>query len=381
MNIELRLITLLARSYHSDRIVKQINELSDESIDWHNALELMQHHRVSALCLNSLRKLALPRVPSSVIHALQAECKQHTGNALILMNAAREIITCIQSAHIEVVCFKGIVAAQLIYGQLSMRNFGDIDLYVRQKDHAATEVLLSKNGFHITNRHEGSFQSSLRDEQKGVNIDLHWKIPPRELDIPSGLLWDNISSIDIHQQAIPTFGLNDTILITAVNALKEYWSSRLYRFCDLAELIHSHPQPDWNRIFNRAKQLGLQNTLFTALIVCEKLLSAPIPREISAVITRQHKLSPIVDELVSQIELVEQTNSEANYRKTRIVPSDKHYFLALQDTWPRKWQFWLKWALTPTAADREFLLIPTSLSALYYLLRPIRLLFSKRPSR
>ena len=377
MNNNLLLATLLARSYHSDAVVEKIDNLASQDIDWNELTGLIQHHRISGLCLETFRKLNHPSIPTELIHTLQAECTQSTRNALVLMNALHKLIELIQSQGIEVACFKGVVAAQLIYGQLSMRNFSDIDLFVRPADHAATEHLLIENGFRITNRYDDAYQSSLRDDQRRVNVDLHWGVPPQELNLTAHLLWDNISTIDIGNQAIPTFSFADTLLLTAVNAIKEYWDSHLYRFCDLAELIHRHPQPDWNAIFRRAEQLGCQRTLFAALIVSEKLLGAPIPRDVTNMLSNHHELDPIVDELIKQLEQSHLNSGDDSYRKPKVVSSHKHYFLLLQDTLGRKLQFWLQWALTPGAADRELISLPRRLSGLYYLVRPIRLLLQR----
>jgi len=275
MDKSLLLVTLLARSYHSDSLLDELCKRLNQAPDWEQVAWLIQHHRVSALCLQSLRKIHHQAVPAELLQALQEDCSDSTRNALVLMNALHQLIALIQSQGIEVVSFKGVVAAQLIYGQLSMRNFSDIDLFVRQSDHQRTERLLVENGFRITHRHDDAFQSGLRDDNKRVNIDLHWGIPPRELNLAFHLLWDEVFSVDINGQAVPTFSLHDTLILTAVNAVKEYWDTRLYRFCDLAELIQRHPQLDWNGLFRRAHQLGSARMLYVALMVAQKQLGAP----------------------------------------------------------------------------------------------------------
>lgn len=379
MDKALSLVTLLARSYHADAALDDIQARIDAGVDWEAVAFLIDHHRASALCLQTLAKLDQETVPPAFLRSLQAECTESTRNALALMNALHKLVALLQEQDIEFACFKGVVAAQLIYGQLSMRNFSDIDLFVRPSDHARTEQLLIDNGFRITHRYDGAFQSGLRDDKRRVNIDLHWGIPPQELGLDSHLLWDELSTLEIGNKAVPTFSFNDTLLLTAVNATKEYWESRLYRFCDLAELIQHRPQIDWNGIFRRANQLGCQRALFTALIVAHRLLAAPLPRDIAQTLGSHQALTPLVEELIAQIQqshLVPE--EEDNYRQTLYVKSDKHYFLMLQDNLSGRLRYWLHWALIPSAADREFVKLPKSLSGLYYLIRPVRLLLKRR---
>ncbi len=378
MDKSLLLVTLLARSYHTDTLLNELCTLFDQGVDWQHTTYLIQHHRVSALCLQSLRKINHNAVPPHVLQLLQKECSDNTRNALVLMNALHQLVALIQSNGIEVACFKGVVAAQLIYGQLSMRNFSDIDLFVRKSDHRRTEHLLIDKGFRITHRYDNAFQSGLRDDQRRVNVDLHWGIPPRELPLASHLLWDKLSSIDIVNQSVPTFSLHDTMILTAVNAVKEYWDTRLYRFCDLAELVQRNPQLDWNGLFRRANQLGCARMLYVALIVADKLLAAPLPRDVAITLSHHQDLAPLVDEVTTQMEYSHLTSKDDGYRQTRVVKSDKHFFLLLQDSTWRRFHYWLNWAITPSTADRQFIKLPRTLGGLYYLIRPVRLLLRHR---
>ncbi|MBL4852204.1 MAG: nucleotidyltransferase family protein [Gammaproteobacteria bacterium] len=377
MDNSLLLVTSLARSYHTDTLLDELNALLEQKVDWQQVARLIRSHRVSALCLQTLRKIHHEAVPAELLQTLQDDCSESTRNALVLMSALQRLVQLIHSTGIAVICFKGVVAAQLIYGQLSMRNFSDIDLFVRQSDHQRTEHLLVENGFRITHRYDNAFQSGLRDEQRRVNVDLHWGIPPSELNLAFHLLWDDISSINIGNHAIPTFSLPDTIILTAVNAVKEYWDARLYRFCDLAELIQGHPHLDWNGLFRRAKQLGCQRMLYVALLIAEKLLGAPLPHDVATTLSKHQDLTPLIDEIMAQIEVAHLTSKDDGYHQTRVMKSDKHFFMQLQDSAWCRFHYWWRWVTTPNAADRQFIPLPRALNSLYCLIRPLRLLLQR----
>lgn len=380
MENTLTLVTKLARTYQTDAVSGDIITLIDSGVDWDEVLGLMQYHRVSALCLQALKKLNQPAVPARLLKELQSECTEHTRNALVLMSELQRLMALSRQHGIDVVSFKGIVAAQLIYGQLSMRNFSDIDLYTRGSDHARCEQMLLENGYRLTQRYDDAFQSGLRNDSRWVNVDLHWGIPPRELHLASDLLWDDVTTITIGGVSIPTFSLNDSVLLTAVNAVKAYWESRLYRFCDLAELLRRHPQLDWSAVFRRARQLGCRRILEAALLVTQQLLDAPVPRDIAKQIGRRQGSSMVVEELLAQLAEENDDSDEAGYRQTLRIASAKHYFLALQDSAWHRWCYWWRWATTPGAADRELVKLPSALASLYYFIRPIRLLFKPHDS-
>lgn len=377
MNKSLSLITLLARTYHADSVLEDIYAKIEGDVDWDEVEWLIQHHRVSGLCLQTLRKIRHKAIPTSLLQNLQIRCSEATRNSLVLMNALHQLIVLIQSAGIEVACFKGVVAAQMIYGQLSIRNFSDIDLLVRKSDHQHTERLLIKNGFRITHRYDNAFQSGLRDDKRRVNVDLHWGIPPRELNLASQLLWDEISTIEVGNQSIPTFSLNDTIIITAINAVKEFWDASLYRFCDLAELIQRNPQLDWNRLFRRASQMGCKRMLYVALLVADKCLAAPLPRDVSSTLDDLDELNPIVNELIAQLENNHLISADEHFRQTQTLTSHRHFFMLMQDTQWQRLKYWLNWVTTPGTADHQFIKLPRALSLLYYVIRPFRLLLHR----
>jgi hypothetical protein len=264
----------------------------------------------------------------------------------------------------------------LAYGDLALRACGDIDLLVSKRDHDRTENILESEGYSVTNRYPDAMQSCLWNEKRQVSIDLHWGIPPERPRMNSDRLRQELESVNLLTKSVLTFSPCDTLLVTARNAVKEYWKPSLHHLSDIAALTGSYTDDDWRCAFTRARQIGCQRMLVAALLLTHRSLGLTLPSTGPTELFRHQGINRAVDELQDHLffqpdEQASESMIPLHYRRA------KTYYLSLTDSLRNRCLDWLSWASTPNRADLDFITLPSALSFLYILIKPLRLLVKR----
>jgi hypothetical protein len=287
----------------SESSIAQASNLLQE-VNWERFLQLSYQHGVAGLVFRCLNAHFIGIAPDEVVADLRRYVILNTHNNLGLLREIVNTVALLNEQRIKFAVFKGLITAELAYGDFSIRRCNDIDILVAGADHLRVKALFLSEGFEQTMSSETEFlcmQSGLWHESRKLNIDLHWGIPPRELGIHADRILKNRSSITLAGNDIPTFAKEDMFIILCVNATKEFWDQQLYRYCDIHEFLQRHPDLDWKLIVNRARGLRCKRMLLSGLGIVKALYGSPLPAEIDARLTRNASVQRVVSELLQQL--------------------------------------------------------------------------------
>jgi hypothetical protein len=162
----------------------------------------------------------------------------------------------------------------------------------------------------------------------------------------------------------------DLLLYLCAHGAKHHWA-RLKWICDAAEVCRRATDLKWDRLVGRADRLDLDRVLFLGLRLAEQWLGAPVPASLH---DRLYE-TPAIAALAEQVEtqwLFTEKGLDRTPRWTQL-----RFFLRTRRRWRNRWPLLREYgtlALSPTARDRAVLDLPSSLSFLYYLIRPVRIL-------
>jgi Uncharacterised nucleotidyltransferase len=374
---EIELLLLCARPQLDDDAASRIRNLSQQELDWQLIFQLAEHHRTTPLLAFHLRSQAADLLATDILGELQKHHVNSTQQNLVLGMEVLRLVDTLSAAGIKAVPFKGPVSAVLAYSDMAMRACGDIDLLVRQIDHSRAEQVLENDGYKIKTRYPNAMQSGLRHEQRQISVDLHWGIPPEKPELDSGYLWKELQPVNLLTRPVLTFSPCDTLLVTARNAVKEFWEPSLHHISDIDALTIDYDNNDWEFAFSRARQLGCQRILVTALLLANRLLNLTLP-SIGPTRLFDHKdLGKAVDELQDHLLL----QSDKYAVEQGMMPVHFHqaldYYLAITDSPWRRSLEWFSRIISPNKADLDFIALPRNLSLLYFLIRPLRLLIKR----
>ena len=119
-------------------------------VDWDYVIATAYAHGLLPLLYNHLRSVDL--VPTHIRSQLKRESVANSQNVLHLVGKQLKLYKLFRENDIPLALFKGPLLAQMAYGEMSLRQAGDIDLLINRSDFAQARLLLESLGYEMTPR-------------------------------------------------------------------------------------------------------------------------------------------------------------------------------------------------------------------------------------
>lgn len=365
----------LRRSAASDG--KHLSHLAARVDDWNVLLRLAREHRIAPMLFCRLRHAGVTLPPGIEDH-LRAEYHR---NALQGLANASELIAVLREferASIPGLPFKGVVLAASVYGDLTTRPAGDLDLLIRWRDLPRATTIVLNRGFRRTTpvRADGrptdlnSYEYHFERPSDGMQLELRWRL---ELTQPRfrrrlGLdwAWPGRGTASLAGATVPNMSPEIGLLMLCMHGCKHFWS-RLIWIGDVAQMIESSPSLDWEQVLREARRTGLGRALALGVLLAHDVARAEIPEKVLRRFQANRSASALARHIADNLF----TNPGS------APPGRVPYNIRLLDFRDRI-RFLLSFEfLRPNAQDRESISLPRALYPLYFLIRPFRLLRDK----
>ncbi len=150
--------------------------LSQGDIDWDYVVVAARRQGVLPLVAQALRKHGAGQIPESKMKRFDELFRSNAVQALRLTAALAGLLKQFESEGIAAVSFKGPLLGQELYGDVTLRQFDDLDIIVTPQDLFRAITLFEHHGFHLPSQDtpligEGCFshgvQSFLRECRGG----------------------------------------------------------------------------------------------------------------------------------------------------------------------------------------------------------------------
>lgn len=363
---EIELLLCCARTHIDPTTEERLEVLLQQDIDWTYLIQTSARHGVMPLLYRSLNATCPELVPKPILSQLRNFFHTNAQHNLLLTQELLRLLNLFQEHEIPAIPFKGPVLAASVYGNLARRQFGDLDILVHERDYQQAKELLLSQGYRMLydSEHEANcLQAQLWHTEQQLSVDLHYGIPPKQLQLKQEALWECLASLSLAGTTIQVFSPEAHLLVLCVDGYKEYWH-KLSRICDLAAMI-GNQELDWERLRELARKLKLERILSLGLLLTSELLEAPLPEKIWSRVEANSAIRGLAARL--QKDLFSEENPQSPPFSLWTIAL---YHLYLSECQPDRLRYWL----TPNTSDRAFLSLPASLSFFYYLLRPIRVI-------
>lgn len=370
---EWEILRLYARTSLSPAGVERLRSLLRGEIDWGLLYSLARRHGVVALLYRTFSVYGAATPPAHWLEKVRSEALAHGKRNLLTAQELVRLLALLERNGIPALALKGPSLAVTAYGDLAVRQYGDLDILVRPQDVGlATAVLLADRYFTDSTVLESERPFGRRDGW--VVVDLHWGVTVPHF---AGLLdeegmWERAQMIPLAGGQVRTLALEDHLLALAVHGCKDGWS-RLKWVCDVAELVGRHALLDWETLEAEAKRRGATRVLWVALALARRLLGMKLPDPIQRQMAGDAAVARLADRVAAGMQREEkpgvlaQALEEFNIQFSTLSGMRRRTAYAL---------YRLRLLATPTAEDRSHLPLPGRLAALHYLTRPLRLAWS-----
>jgi hypothetical protein len=348
-------------------------ELLDGRVDWQSMLRAAQIQRVISLVARNLKALPAGRVPSEVartlgLHALAVRRSNEAFAAELGRLVAR-----FRAAGIEIIVYKGPAVAELYYGDVGLRSFGDLDFLVRRADLGAVRRMLEQDGYEpketLTEEERIHFEEHGKEYcfvRGPLMVEPHWSLtqPRYPLAIDYEGLWQRSRLHEMFGAQLRVFAAEDQLLILCVCGAKSGWE-RLQMVCDVAAALGAMPSLDAQACLAHARRLGMLRILLLGCHLASELFDAAVPEPLQRSIAADSAIPRLAKRIATSLLAIPPLpENDEPWRYSSLL-------MAMRERPADKVTYFIRSTTTPTLLHLQRMPLPTSLHGLYRVLVPV----------
>jgi hypothetical protein len=368
---EVALLLACGLEVSSSERARRVQSIVSGNFDWGKMLRLAQHHRMVPRLYQQLCSLHV--VPSGFLEAFRPAYQANACQALWFTNELIRIVTRFESLGIQVVPYKGPTLAETLYGDVTMRQFSDLDLLVRPSQVSNAKAALLdlgyENNLRFTKQEERAYLRSgyeyTFNSAHGRNlIELKWQILPRfysaQFDVDA--MFQRAAPSSLGGCSLQTLCAEDLLLVLCVHATKHAWS-QLSWLHDLGRL--GKKPLDWSALERRCQDLGIERMVAVSLVLAQRVVAGRLPETVEKWVRTDRAIEHLANQIVPVLLLGAAYDPES-IRYFRLM-------IKLRERWQDRVRFLWRLIFTPTSRDWSAIGLPARLFPLYHLVRMFRL--------
>lgn len=313
-------------------------------------------------------------VPPASLALLRQRYATNLHRTLFLARELIRILDHFDALGIDVLPYKGLALAETLYGDIALRQAGDIDLLVRPRDLSRIKAALNELGYtphlllneaeeraYLASGYECAFDSVL-----GRNLlEVQWALQPRfyAVDFDMEAMFRRAVTVNVAGRNMKTPSPEDLFLILSLHAAKHVWG-RLIWLCDISGIVKLLAL-NWNCIAETAQSLGIVRILQVTLVLTTRLLGTAIPAAAEKSLSADPAALALADEIAPFIGRAAPHNVES-FSYFRLM-------MRLRERRADRILFLQRLASTPGPGEWKSIRLPVPLFPLYRLVRLWRL--------
>jgi putative nucleotidyltransferase-like protein len=358
----------------------RIKTLVTEKINWADLIRIAAPHGLLPLLHHNLSLVCEDRVPPRTLEQLRRYHESVARRNAIHAGELFNLLDLLEANHIPAIPFKGPTLGLLAYGDLSLREFTDLDIAVHENDLWRTRDVLERHGYvpedggvALAERKPlppGGKHWAFKCENR-LTLEIHWRFGEKSFgsQLEPADVWSSVRSSTLSGRSLQVIPPEQMLVLLSIHLASHQWR-RLNWICDITAIVNSKPDIDWEVLLRTARRVGCERMLLVSLLLSKNLLGSSLPRDIDER-SGKDKVSALIVREVSDGLF---TETKPEFWRIDCV----RYAIIQRERQKDRFQAFIthvlrKVSLRPNSADAESPRLPTSLSLLHYITRPMRL--------
>ncbi len=272
-------------------------------LDWPSLIALADDHGVLGLIAARIVNYDENILPPENRESLRSWRRAHTLFTINLIAEMFRLFDGFAAAGVEVLVIKGPVLSARCYGDPGLRQYGDLDLIVRDKDiFRSTETMINlgyEPSVPLTAIHAKKIPGEyvFRQSSTKLLVEFHteqtFRYHPRPLPLEN--LFRRQARVNIDAHEIPALSPEDELILICIHGGKHFWE-RLSYIADVAAFL-SRQALDWERVKLAAEEVSGERMLYVGLRLAADTLGAALPENVAPLV----RSDQTVGRLASQI--------------------------------------------------------------------------------
>ena len=373
---EIALLQLSARTELSETGARRLEDLLTGTIDWGYVLSVGGLHGVLPLLHIHLDRQEA--VPVAVREALRGRCERVVRSNLHLSSQLVQIASALDEAGVPNLALKGPAVASRLYGNLFLREFGDVDILVRSEHIPHATRIVESLDFVPWQSLSGAqeevlphveYSRTFTRSSDELDLDLHWDLARSFFRgrIEAASLWADTASFDLHGREVRCLPPDLMLMALCVHGAKHgpFPWPRMKWVCDVAEFVRRSGTFDWEAALLRAGELGCRRATLLGLCLSQPLLDEGLPPPVAQALASEQRVVRLGGRVWDWLS----SDTPVSLSFSEHVGVD----LTLIDGPAGRWAYGIRRILTPTKKDWASRTLPRYLAFLYVPLRIGRL--------
>jgi hypothetical protein len=344
---------------------------------WDVVIEGARHHGILPMLYTELAANEAT-IPTKALELVRSEFERNVFHCFANASELLQVLSAFELAGIPAMPFKGVVLGASAYGDMTARTAGDLDVLIYYQDLLPATRILKDRGYEVITkvREDGSpamenyFEYHFERAADGMVLELRWRLeltqPRYKYDLGMDWVWNTRRTSRLAGAEVPNFDAVSELLMLCMHGSKHAWS-RLIWICDVAKLLESEPELNWELARQEANRVGLGRCLALGVMLAQRVAGAKLPTEVLRRFERDRRARRLA-EFLDQNAVVAPGSTPVGR-----IP----YNIQLLGFRDRAGVILSPKFLRPNEQDRAVVKLPKALESLYYLIRPFRILIDR----
>jgi hypothetical protein len=368
--VEAQLLLLCARArLDSDGADAAHRLAAREDFDWDRFMRLLKQHGLVPCIRARLYSNELRVAPQDIRTELNERSRAVAFRNLHLVGELLRLDEIFSQAGMNVVWFKGPVLASQAYGNVGMRQFGDLDVLIpreravevnrifQQQGYASRYNLVSPERQRLLER--VSNEHVFGNSERQIFVDVHWSLTECDYSFSPRAPMAT-KEIELVGRRVMTFDTEATLSYLCYHGCKHGWAS-FNSILDVAEFVRNNPNLAWETLTTTSHlPIGALRMLRLGLALAHIGAGVPLPQSVIEWIECDGRVPALAERILMHC-LVSPK------------PFRTHVYLAAMESWVDRARHLVSIVWRPSALEIERVMLPDNLFFLYSGLRFVRL--------
>ena len=312
--------------------------------------------------------LSAASIPSEMV---QSRAREIAFRNLALAAELVKVLAALRDRGIQSLAYKGPALGQQLYGDMTLRQFRDLDILVAPEDVLRTRNDLCQLGYQEAEPFSASLlrkniASQCEWQMTGTNsrtlIELHWALFPRyaSFDISVTELNQASVAIKIAGEPVRALDLPHLALVLSAHGTKHFWY-RLGWLVDFALVLRDYPDGDAEKLLQDAARRGMTRILLTSAALAKRVLGVSLSIAFERALSADDSVRVLVDNMQQSV-------------CSGVAPEDllteNVWLLRSRERWSDRVKIVSRLAFTPGPEEWRLVALPDWAGWLY---RPLRI--------
>lgn len=278
---ENRLLILAARKRSFEDNPEEINSLLSCQIKWDELLNTAFSQGIAPLVYKSLKDIPeKAHVPEDVMGKLKMAYHGNVARNMYLYSELELILRAFDEKGIEVMLLKGIALAGTVYGDIGLREMGDIDLLVKEEHLPLAKTIMSELNYEMqrNGRTEEWYRANhfhlppFVHKEKSIVVEIHWKVAQDSVGINVNNWWERAKGLKWEKTSLLITAPEDMMLHICLSLYHgSYKKMALRGLCDINHTIRFFSEEiNWKLFHETVSRSRIARPVYSLLFLVRK---------------------------------------------------------------------------------------------------------------